>query len=285
LVPSVTRGSTAVLDHTVPAGQTQQVGATYSGDDNFNESSDSTARQDPTITASTSSAVPPNAGGWYRTPVQVTFECVTAGSALVADCPAPVVLSSSAGAQSVSRTISAEDGGTATATVSGLDIDRVAPRVSVRGALSRSVANASCEASDTVSGVQSCTVFRKRISGDRFLVSATAVDRAGNRAVARKNTRHRSARIAGVDFKSGGYAVRLGHTYTVVAYAASRPRLVRASPAPRKPSGLGRSFTRQTDRRWAVRVAFPRSMAKHQVWNLGVKVGPQVRNLKLYAKR
>jgi hypothetical protein len=128
-------------------------------------------------------------------------------------------------------------------------------------------------------------VFRKRLRGDQILATATAVDRAGNRSVARKTLRHRSTRIGGVAFKNGGYAIRPGHTYTVVAYAGSRPTLVKASVAPRKPAGLGRSFNRQTQRRWALRLAFPRSMARHQVWNLGVKVGKQVRIVKLYAKR
>nr|WP_264674207.1 lamin tail domain-containing protein [Nocardioides lijunqiniae] len=141
-------------------------------------------RIDPTITARVTSSAPRSRSGWYRTPVTVTFTCAAGSSALVAPCPAPVTLSASRANQSVTRTVTAEDGGSATASVTDVDIDRVSPKVRVAGVKHRKVYTGRaprprCVGSDALSGVASCTLRRTRV-GNRHTVVATAVDRAGN---------------------------------------------------------------------------------------------------------
>ncbi|WP_221177344.1 lamin tail domain-containing protein [Nocardioides marmoriginsengisoli] len=177
---------TAILDHVVPTGAEHQVVATYGGNDELLGSTGSVARKDPTITAAVSSAVPKNAAGWYRTPVTVTFTCTPNGSALAGPCPAPVTLTADGVDQVVSRSIAAQDGGAASATVTDLDIDTTAPTA----ALTRVRQNfvyifggdkppAECVPADALSGIASCTVTHTR-SGSRWTSTAVATDKAGN---------------------------------------------------------------------------------------------------------
>jgi hypothetical protein len=137
---------------------------------------------DPEIHATVTSSRPRSTAGWYRAPVTITFTCIPHGSPLVGPCPSPVVLTGSGADQSVTRTITAQDGGSATVTRDNIDIDRVAPVVKVKGATPR------CAAKDPLSGVARCALKTKRV-GDRLVVTATAVDRAGNKAKAKRTYR------------------------------------------------------------------------------------------------
>lgn len=172
----------AALAYDVPSGADRTVVATYSGDGSFNGSSDTIVRRDPAITASVSSSRGPSAAGWYRGPVTVSFTC-TPNGALVT-CPVAVVLGASGADQTVSRTAEAADGGAATTTASGIDIDRVKPKVKVGGVkagklYTRKPPRARCRASDTLSRVASCKL-KTRKKGSKRIVTATATDRAGN---------------------------------------------------------------------------------------------------------
>ena len=118
---------TATLTYTTRPGLTRQVTASYGGDGDFTGSSVSTARHDPRITAVVSSPRRPTRAHWYRTPVTVTFRCAEDGSPLVGHCPAPVHFNKGGAGRSVTRTITAADGGAATAVVSGINIDRAGP--------------------------------------------------------------------------------------------------------------------------------------------------------------
>ena len=82
----------------------------------------------PTITGSRTPA--PNANGWNNTDVTVTFQCVDALSGLAAGSPpAPTVLSTDGANQSVNGLCTDLAGNSASAAVSGINIDKTAPAV------------------------------------------------------------------------------------------------------------------------------------------------------------
>lgn len=268
-------GGTATLAYTVPSGADRAVSTSYAGDASFTGSSASTARRDPVITATVSSTKA-SRHGWYAAPVTVTFTCHQTSAALTAACPAAVTLSRNAAGQSVNRTIIATDGGAATAVVSGINIDSVRPTARVTGVragatyfLSGPVAG--CHATDSLSGVASCTVTRTT-RGHRVTYVATATDRAGNRSSARLLAHTTSVTISGASIKHGRYVVHRGRTYTVLVAAATRPTFVYAAPSPRRPAGGGIPFKRIGKNRWALGVTFTQSMSHHRYWNIGTRV-------------
>lgn len=267
---------TATLAHAVPAGSTQEVSTVYSGDAAFAGSSASTSRRDPVITASVTSAKGTR-GGWYSTPVTITFQCETTSAALATECPAPVTLLSSAAGRSVTRTIMAVDGGAATVVVSGLNIDRYRPAVRITGVRAgrtyfATAPTAGCRASDKLSGVASCKVKRTR-SGNRVVYVATATDVAGNSRSARLAVRITKVAVSGASMRNGRYVVHRGQTYTVLVAATTRPRYLYAAPYPRDPRGGHVPFKRVGKNRWALGVTFTESMRSHTLWNIGTRVG------------
>ena len=145
----------------------------------------------PTITGSRSPD--PNANGWNNTDVTVSFTCDDNLSG-VASCSGPVTLSDEGAGQSVTGTAVDNAGNSATATVSGINIDKTAPTITITtpadGAtytLNQSVA-ASYSCSDSLSGVASCTgpvpngsnIDTSTVGSKTFTVNAT--DNAGNTA-------------------------------------------------------------------------------------------------------
>ncbi|MGH2928665.1 MAG: hypothetical protein ACRDL8_10725, partial [Solirubrobacteraceae bacterium] len=128
--------------------------------------------------------------GWYRTPVTVTFACVAGSAPLAAACPSPVRLARSARNQSAGATVDAADGGSATVSLRGIDIDRDRPVVRVTGARPGRVYRARrrlrCVAHDVLSGVASCRIKQRvgtphgnpQVRVVRY--TATATDHAGN---------------------------------------------------------------------------------------------------------
>ena len=137
----------------------------------------------PTISGAPSSSKPKTATGWYGAPVTVTFACTPGSSPISGGCPAPVILSTSGADQSVSRTIHNGDFAAASATVSNIDIDLVAPTAKIKGVKKgktyASKKKAKCKASDALSGLASCKVKQKK-KGTKYIVTATATDNAGN---------------------------------------------------------------------------------------------------------
>ena len=104
-----------------------------------------------------------------------------------------MTLSRNGAGQQVSRTITATDGGTATATVSGIDIDQRLPGVQVKGVVNGGTYTQApvirCRARDGLSGIHACVVKTRRhrqADGDvvvRYQVRAT--DNAGNQRTRR----------------------------------------------------------------------------------------------------
>lgn len=162
----------ATLNHVLPPGQAQTVTATYAGDSRYDGSSASVVRKDPTLVARVLSRFPKSKSGWYHSSVRIWFICKPAGSELVEGCPKDTSLKTSGEDQSVTRTVHAVDGGLATVTVSDIDIDRVAPVITVKGQ--------SCSATDKLSGVKGTCHMK---IGPRGHYRAIAHDKAGNRAV------------------------------------------------------------------------------------------------------
>jgi hypothetical protein len=128
--------------------------------------------------------------GWYVGPVTVSFTCSDALSD-VAVCPKDVTLTDNGPGQSVTRVAYDRAGNRTSATVSGIDIDREAPSVTVGRVKPGdiytlgAVPTPSCSATDGVSGGASCDV---KVTGGlpngvgTFTYVATATDRAGNTA-------------------------------------------------------------------------------------------------------
>jgi hypothetical protein len=163
----------ATLNHVLPAGP-QTVTASYSGDGRYTGTSEQLVRNDPTLQARVLSMFPKSKSGWYHTPVDIWFICKPAGSELVEECPTDLSLKQSGKDQSVTRTIRAADGGSATLTISGIDIDRDKPVIKINGR--------SCTATDKLSGVKGKCHMKIAQDGS---YRAIANDKAGNRAVKR----------------------------------------------------------------------------------------------------
>lgn len=142
----------------------------------------------PTITGAITSGKTGN-NGWYTGPVTVTFTCDDALSG-VATCPDPMVLTVNGDNNIASGTATDKAGNTATATLSGIKIDQEKPTLTTAGVNVQggtftlgSVPAATCTATDSFSGVASCTVT---VSGGNasgvgtWNYTATATDKAGN---------------------------------------------------------------------------------------------------------
>lgn len=292
---AVLSGGAATLTHQVRPGATRAVAAAYAGDADFTGSSASTSRSDPTITAHLSSAHPVTRYGWYRGPVTVRFTCSSHGAALTAACPRPVTLTRTGAGQSVTRTITATDGGAATVVERGIDIDRTTPGVRVLGIRNGrdydgSAPRERCTGSDNPSGIASCRLQAHRGRSRRGLeittvrYTATATDRAGNTRRISGRYRILGIYLQGVAYRHGRFQVRLGRTYTIVVTRTSQtPRYWDASPGTQRPTGADNAFHRAGTRTWAEGVALPVTMRRHSNWNLGVRIGDVLHVLPIHA--
>ncbi len=276
----------ATLAATIPPGMTHAVAVIYSGDDSFTGSSDSTTRSDPTITATVSSAHAKSLAGWFRTPVTVTFHCATNGAPLTGPCPDAVRFAANGAAQSTTQTIAATNGGVATVTVNGVNLDQTAPAVRVTGVRNGAgyggkAPTAHCVGGDALSGLASCTLTR-HTSGTLTSYSARATDQAGNTRTVRGSYRVLKIYLQGAAYSGGTFTVRAGHTYTLVVLdSAGRPTYYDAAIYPHRPTQREVSFHGAGHHRWALGVTITRSMRSHQYWTLGVKIGATMHGVKV----
>lgn len=143
----------------------------------------------PTISGAPDRA--PNANGWYKADVTVSFTCNDALSG-VAACTAPVTLGEGA-MQSVPGSVTDKAGNSASTTVSGINIDKTAPVVSLVGGPVNGAsyffgfvpAAPTCAASDALSGLDgACSVSGYGFTVGSHTVTASATDKAGNAASA-----------------------------------------------------------------------------------------------------
>lgn len=239
----------------------------------------------PTITSHLSSKSPENKAGWYRTPVKVSFTCTTDGSPLTAPCPSPVTLSHDGANQTVSRTITTADGGTATARVT-VNIDRTPPSVSIAGVGTNVIYPHSgpaghCVATDALSGVASCTLTRS-VHGSFETYTAKATDKAGNTSRKTLVAHVADVVLSSTPFANGAYTVHQGGRYTLVAAVGSQPRYINAVPYHAMPTGNGPLFNYVSPNRWALGITITENRHAHAYWNIGVKVGSNLYVLTLH---
>jgi hypothetical protein len=279
-----TADGVATLSDTVPAGSAHAVSAVYSGDSDFTGSSDSSSRSDPTITAAVTSAHPKTAFGWYRSPVRVTFTCTTTSAPLTASCPPAVTLTKSQGGQSVTRTITATDGGSATVVVTPISIDRVKPHVALHGVRNHGVYDGAeptgrCVGTDALSGITTCLIAtvtsHPTTNGTRTVrYTALATDKAGNTATVHRTVRVLGFFVTSAPITGGAFDVRVGHHYTVGFVAKNRPRYIDATPAhgPRPtPFEGGPRMTYAGHGIWTITIHITKAMRHHKLWNIGVR--------------
>jgi hypothetical protein len=285
-------GGVATLSYAVPTGQTQNVAAVYAGDPDFSASSGSTSRHDPTITATVTSSIPKTTYGWYRVPVTISFTCTPNGAPLTAPCPSPVTLSSNGAGQSVSRTIMATDGGAATVTTSGINIDRTPPTVSIAGVKAGAyypgaAPKPRCVATDALSGVATCRLT-STTSGPNVTVTARATDKAGNARSTQLTYHVLKIYVVGATFKNGAYTLVEGRSYMVVALTAStsRPRYYDAVPFGQTPRPADNYFlpagTQYGLHRYTIAVRIPHGMGRYYYWAFGVKIGTTMNVVKFH---
>jgi hypothetical protein len=140
----------------------------------------------PTITGKATTS--PNADGWYNAPVTVQFDCKDAVSG-IASCQPDATLAAQ-GANTVTGTAVDNAGNKGTTTVSGINVDTVAPAVTIGGVKDGAVYTvgavpaATATATDATSGLAAAatgTLSGGTANGvGTFTYTATATDKAGN---------------------------------------------------------------------------------------------------------
>jgi len=175
-------GTTNITADTLFAGITLTCSATSAGG---TSSQSVTIKRDATAPSASASASPaPNGNGWNNTDVTVNFSG-SDGLSGIASCSDPVVLSSEGAGQSASGSCTDNAGNSASATASGINIDKtaptLAPTVSPNPVLLNGSAAASANASDSLSGVASSSCDSVNTSSvGSYSVNCTATDNAGN---------------------------------------------------------------------------------------------------------
>jgi hypothetical protein len=178
-------GSSSVTSDT--AGQTFTCSATSAGGTN---SQSVTIKRDATAPSISGSAAPaPNGAGWNNSDVSITFVCSDALSGL-ASCGPNQSLSGDGSNQSASGTAVDNAGNSASATVSGIDLDKTAPTISGSASpvsnangWNNSDVTVSFICGDGLSGVAACTspvILSGEGAGQS--VTGTVVDNADNSA-------------------------------------------------------------------------------------------------------
>ena len=233
---------------------------------------------------------PAPASGWYDGPVTVTFSCEAHGSPLATACPGPVVLNADGADQTASGTVTAVDGGAATATVDGIDIDAAAPVVRITGVRANGTYAADepparCVATDALSGVASCRLTSRTV-GPKVTLTATATDEAGNVRTATTSYRVDQLFLEGARARGTGYVVRSGRSYRlVVLVAGGTPKVLGPVKAGRRPAGkatpLKASGTRHGLRRYVLTVKIMKDLEKGKKYDLGVVAGGTTTRVRL----
>ena len=131
-----------------------------------------------------------NGYGWNNTDVVVSFTCSdNAGGSGVDTVTAPVTLSGNGAGQSVNGTCTDKAGNSASTTVGGVNIDKVAPTVTYGGNAGTYTVDQqvviTCTPGDGLSGIAGSTCTNVNAPAASFglgphALSATATDKAGN---------------------------------------------------------------------------------------------------------
>jgi len=148
----------------------------------------------PAATMLASRAPSANTNGWNNTDVTVSFDCVTGDPLdIILACPSDLTLAAEGAGQSVTRTATTKGGGTVTASVSGISIDKTVPSILFTGATTYTIdqnVSITCAISDALSGLSAGSVC-ETASGPAYLLGvgthtlhASGIDLAGNPASA-----------------------------------------------------------------------------------------------------
>jgi hypothetical protein len=222
----------------------------------------------PTITAAPTTDA--NANGWYNSAVTILWTCNDVGTVQsgIASCPADDTITTDGAGQSRSGTTTDQAGNNASYSVSGINIDTVAPAITLDGIANGgiytlgAVPTATCAAADTLAGLDgTCSVSVTGGSTNgvgTFNFTATAKDKAGNTATVTGNYQviyrfdgflqpindMNHPRVCGADcvtsiFKGGSTVpvkFQLKKTDGTVVQAGSMPQSTRACTATRRPA-------------------------------------------------
>jgi hypothetical protein len=276
-------GGTATWSGDNTGGTDSVVTATYSGNADLLASAASTARKDPKVAATLSGGA---RNGWHSQPVTVSFAC-TPGSGAVT-CPAPVTLSGDGAGQTVTRRVTAADGGVAVVTSAPVSIDRTAPTARVTGVRAGRVYNgtvpeAACAAGDALSGLESCTVSTTGRLGDAS-ATVTATDLAGNTTTATIAYVVRDLWVTRSEQKKGAWTVPIGGRRTIQLVSSGMPTVkagkglvVKTFRFAGRADGVGH---------WTTRVRVQRGVRPGKVLTLRIKRGDgKVERVKIRAVR
>src|SRR5439155_1120423 len=183
---SGTLGLNLVDNDTIVDAAGNKLGGTGIGNGNFTGQVFTIDKTAPTISGAATTS--PNAAGWYDGgSVTVHFTCADALSG-IASCPPDVTLSAEGANQSVTGTATDNAGNSASATVSGINIDKTGPAISGSrspaanaNGWNNSDVTASFLCSDVLSGIASCTSpITLSAAGAAQSATGTATDKAGN---------------------------------------------------------------------------------------------------------
>ena len=141
-----------------------------------------------------------------------------------------MVLDHEGAGQTVTRTVLAEDGGLSVATAGPVSIDLTAPAAKVTGVADGTVYNgpapaATCEGSDALSGLASCTVTTTGQFPGVQVSTATAVDQAGNTTSSTVTYRTRHLWVGNVHPVKGVWPVPIGKSVSLLVVSKQRPVL------------------------------------------------------------
>ncbi|HVM17636.1 MAG TPA: hypothetical protein VM290_08660 [Gaiellaceae bacterium] len=138
----------------------------------------------PTVLATVTA---PNQHGWYAHDVLVGFQCADSLSG-IATCPAPQTLTTEGASLSASGTATDRAGNQATATATGIKIDKTPPTIAFSGPTTYAIdatVTITCTATDALSGID--TAVCPQVIAPAYLfspgghvVTAVATDKAGN---------------------------------------------------------------------------------------------------------
>src|SRR5439155_11593900 len=132
-----------------------------------------------------------NANGWNNSDVSASFLCSDVLSG-IASCTSPITLSAAGAAQSATGTATDKAGNSTSTTVSGINIDKTAPTLTLPGpitaeasSLSGAVVSYTTSAADNAGGSGLASSACSPASGSTFAlgtttVSCSAADLAGN---------------------------------------------------------------------------------------------------------
>jgi hypothetical protein len=140
---------------------------------------------------------------------------------------------------------------------------------------------ARCIGKDSLSGIASCTLTR-HTSGTTTTYTAAARDEAGNTRTTSGSYTVLPIYLQGVAYTAGAFTARVGHTYTLVVLGTgTRPVFYDAAVYPGRPTVKDNAFFAAGYHRWTLGVTITAALRSHTYWNLGVKIGNTMHDVKI----